>query len=236
MQAGRKENAKAFEGTGQLMVAGIQSVFAHIDPPEAQVSARATTERPVDRCAACPASPARLLSAAALTSRPPRSLAARCSQVDSTAPPAIKSLSPSEQAAKEAAQHEELEGLLAIVAESLSPELLAKYLAALDEHHATEAARDGGLSSLHAAAHKYLSGLVTSELARLEMEGEGALVSSDFVTSFAAKMEAHEAKFDAVRSRATCCSLRLSMPRTHEPSHAPTPAPHPRRFCRLIAH
>ena len=118
------------------------------------------------------------------------------------APPSVKmlSLSPEEQAAKEAAEHAELDGLYATVEKERSAESLAAYLTKLESHHATEAARDGGLSSLHAAAHKYLSGLVTSELARLEMEGEGALVSSDFVTSFAAKMEAHEAKFDAVRA------------------------------------
>ena len=153
-----------------------------------------------------------MLSAAALTSR---SLAARCSQVDSTAPPSVKTLPlpPSDQAAKEAAQHEELEGLLAIVAESLSPGSLAKYLAALDEHHATEAARDGGLSPAHAAAHKYLSGLGTSELSRVEMEGAGALVSSQFVTSFNAAIEDHELKFDAVRA--------APAPRTLLPSPAP---------------
>ena len=32
VQSGRKENAKAFEGTGQLMVAGIKAIFTHIDP------------------------------------------------------------------------------------------------------------------------------------------------------------------------------------------------------------
>ena len=85
-------------------------------------------------------------------------------------------------------------------AKERTAESLANFLTALEEHHATEAARDGGLSLPHSAAHKYLSGRGASELSRLEMEGEGALVSSAFVTSFEADMQDHSDKFDAVRA------------------------------------
>ena len=108
--------------------------------------------------------------ATALTSRFPRSLAARCSQADSTAPPpSVKTLplSPSEQAAKEAAQHEELEGPLATVATERPLEPLAAYLAAPQPHHAPDAARAGRLRAAHAASHNYLSVSCRSALAPL---------------------------------------------------------------------
>jgi len=116
------------------------------------------------------------------------------------APPSslkLLSLSASEQAAKEEAQHEELERLYVAAKDDYSLDsLAAAYGTALKEHQATEASREGGLSAAHTAAHEYLAGLVASEQSRIRKAGGDERVDSAFLAKLEAAMEEHETKFD----------------------------------------
>ena len=156
----------------------------------------------------------------------PRPRATPCPQVD--APPSslkLLSLSASEQAAKEEAQHEELERLYVAAKDDYSLDsLAAAYGTALKEHQATEASREGGLSAAHTAAHEYLAGLVASEQSRIRKAGGDERVDSAFLAKLEAAMEEHETKFDQARlPPAALCPTHRRQPSSCRPQSLALP-------------
>ena len=177
----------------------------------------AAAHRPLPRALAAPPRPR----------APPISLTRRAPPPAAQAAPSVEPISEAKHKAKVAEEHAELEPLITEVLGAGSLASLLELKTKLVVHFKTEAAGKGGINPEHTAHHKFILGLIDSEIDRIKAMGGGARkamgggarASSDFLSALSAAFNEHEAKFDEARRPPP-----LESPRTpHASSNAACP-------------